>query len=251
MLETVTLTIEQPIYDVTLTVVEDVVNVNIIETSGDGGGAISVIDGFNSNSTIAAGSANNDRLLNNAIASLQVDNHTHSNKSIIDKFGENEQGKPTFNGVEVDTTIAQRDVYSGLDSTDNTISLAANQGKILKDAQDQIIARLEEIPISFADLENGVLDISKDFQPYNDYSGEEITNLNFSSEKKIGSEGFVRIKGGSIALDALPDVSVFPAGATLTSDVNQWNQIDYQYLSDNHIRIVLFILDSNFKPITQ
>jgi ethanolamine utilization microcompartment shell protein EutS len=62
--------------------------------------------------------------------------HTHANKSVLDNFGEDVNGLPTYNGNAVDTTIAQRDVYDGLDSTDNTISLAASQGKVLKDEQD-------------------------------------------------------------------------------------------------------------------
>ncbi len=62
--------------------------------------------------------------------------HTHANKAVLDNFGEDVNGLPTYNGNAVDTTIAQRDVYDGLDSTDNTISLAASQGKVLKDEQD-------------------------------------------------------------------------------------------------------------------
>ena len=64
------------------------------------------------------------------------DLHTHSNKSILDNFGEDSNQEPTYNGNTIDTTIAQRDVYDGLDSTDNTISLSAKQGKVLKDVQD-------------------------------------------------------------------------------------------------------------------
>jgi len=75
------------------------------------------------------------------VASPEVTNntnarHTHLNKPTLDNFGEDVNGLPTYNGVKVDTTIAQRDVYDGLNSTDNTISLAANQGKVLKDVQD-------------------------------------------------------------------------------------------------------------------
>ena len=62
--------------------------------------------------------------------------HSHLNKPTLDNFGEDVNGLPTYNGVKVDTTIAQRDVYDGLNSTDNTISLAANRGKELKDVQD-------------------------------------------------------------------------------------------------------------------
>jgi hypothetical protein len=65
-----------------------------------------------------------------------TDRHTHTNKTIIDNFGESLGGLPTYNGNNVDTVIAQRDVYDGLDSLDNTISLSANNGKVLKDVQD-------------------------------------------------------------------------------------------------------------------
>lgn len=83
----------------------------------------------------------NDTVYNDtAIQSEVTDNtnarHSHLNKPTLDKFGEDVDGKPTYNSVKVDTTIAQRDVYDGLNSTDNTISLSANQGKVLKDVQD-------------------------------------------------------------------------------------------------------------------
>jgi hypothetical protein len=59
------------------------------------------------------------------------DLHNHPNKTVLDKFGEDADGKPTYNGNAVDTVIPQRDVYDGLDSDDNTISLSAKQGKVL------------------------------------------------------------------------------------------------------------------------
>lgn len=65
-----------------------------------------------------------------------TDRHTHTNKVTLDKFGESLSGLPTYNGLNVDTTVAQRDVYDGLDSLDNSISLSANNGKVLKDVQD-------------------------------------------------------------------------------------------------------------------
>jgi hypothetical protein len=65
-----------------------------------------------------------------------ADRHEHLNPTVLDKFGEDVDGLPTYNGNTVDTVIAQRDVYDGLDSTDNTISLAANNGKILFDQQE-------------------------------------------------------------------------------------------------------------------
>ena len=81
---------------------------------------------------------------NTAIADNTSKSHEHLNKPILDKFGENANGKPTYNGNNVDTTIAQRDVYDGLDSNNNTISLSAKQGKVLNEKIDN----LPETPLS-------------------------------------------------------------------------------------------------------
>jgi len=59
------------------------------------------------------------------------DVHDHSNKSILDGLGINDDGNLTYNGNEVDTVVAQRDVYDGLDSTDSTVSIAASQGPVI------------------------------------------------------------------------------------------------------------------------
>jgi len=67
--------------------------------------------------------------LTNAIAT----SHQHNNLSILENIGESVDNKLTFNGNSVDTVIAQRDVYNGLDSIDTSISLSAAQGKILND----------------------------------------------------------------------------------------------------------------------
>jgi len=77
-----------------------------------------------------------DTTIQNEVTNNSDARHSHLNKPTLDNFGENVNGLPTYNGVKVDTTIAQRDVYDGLNSTDNTISLAANRGKELKDVQD-------------------------------------------------------------------------------------------------------------------
>ena len=61
--------------------------------------------------------------------------HAHINKTVLDSFGEDANQQPTYNGNTVDTIIAQRDVYDGLDSNDTTVSLSAAQGKILRDTQ--------------------------------------------------------------------------------------------------------------------
>ena len=77
----------------------------------------------------------NDTAIQAEVTLNSNERHNHVNKPVIDKFGEDVNGAPTYNGVKVDTTIAQRDVYDGLDSTDNTVSLAANNGKFLRDVQ--------------------------------------------------------------------------------------------------------------------
>ena len=61
--------------------------------------------------------------------------HEHANKTVLDNFGEDANQNPTYNGNTVDTIVAQRDVYDGLDSTNTTVSLSAAQGKVLKDVQ--------------------------------------------------------------------------------------------------------------------
>ena len=78
----------------------------------------------------------NDTAISAAVALNTTARHDHANKSTLDNFGEDGGGLPTYNGVTVDTTIAQRDVYDGFDSLDNTISLSANRGKLLRDVQD-------------------------------------------------------------------------------------------------------------------
>ena len=75
--------------------------------------------------------------------------HTHANKTVLDKFGENGSGLPTYNGNDVDTTIAQRDVYDGLDSTDNTISLSAKQGKVLNDGKVDKVTSTDDAIVRF------------------------------------------------------------------------------------------------------
>jgi hypothetical protein len=64
-----------------------------------------------------------------------TDRHTHANSNVLSKFGEDAEFLPTYNSVTIDTTIAQRDVYDGLDSLNNTVSLSANNGKVLNDSQ--------------------------------------------------------------------------------------------------------------------
>ena len=85
------------------------------------------------NNTAKVGITASEKL---AIVDNTTARHTHSNKVTLDKFGEDSNNLPTYNGNTIDTTVAQRDVYDGLDSTDNTISLSAKQGKTLKDVQD-------------------------------------------------------------------------------------------------------------------
>ena len=101
--------------------------------SGSGGSSVetAVLSGT---TTIALTLTQSDGLPNvvSNIFTLPI-NHTHSNKTILDQFGEDGSGYPTYNGNKIDTVIAQRDVYDGLDSVDNTISLSANNGKVLND----------------------------------------------------------------------------------------------------------------------
>lgn len=70
----------------------------------------------------------------------------HSNRSILDNFGQSGSGLPTYNGNAIDTTIAQRDVYDGLDSNNNAISLSASQGKILQDTKVDNTQVLTSVP---------------------------------------------------------------------------------------------------------
>ncbi len=108
---------------------------------------------------------------------------THANIDVLDKFGEDVNGLPTYNGNLVDTTIAQRDVYDGLDSTDNTISLAASQGKDLKDVQD---TQQDEIDLNTAKVSNVQAD-------WDATSGEaEILN---KPEIPSNSVGIVTVSG--------------------------------------------------------
>ena len=59
--------------------------------------------------------------------------HEHINKTVLDNFGEDANQQPTYNGNTVDTIVAQRDVYDGLDSMSTTVSLSARAGKDLND----------------------------------------------------------------------------------------------------------------------
>jgi hypothetical protein len=90
-----------------------------------------------------------DTNLDNKIFQNTAQRHNHTNKSVLDNFGQDAEGSPTFNGVKVDTTIAQRDVYDGLDSNDNTTSLSAKQGRILNEKtntqQGQINANNDKV----------------------------------------------------------------------------------------------------------
>ena len=84
---------------------------------------------------------NNANHANTADIVLELDGvnkddiHAHPNKDVLDHLGVNDEGKLTFNGNQVDTTIAQRDVYDGLDSNSSTKALSARQGKALNDTK--------------------------------------------------------------------------------------------------------------------
>jgi len=83
-----------------------------------------------------------------------------SNEAVLNKFGEDANGKPTYNGNPIDTTIAQRDVYDGLDSTDNTISLAASQGKVLDDKITTVDNKVTTVDNKVTTVDNKVTTLS-------------------------------------------------------------------------------------------
>jgi hypothetical protein len=159
----ITVTFQETVIENTTTIDEDAVNITVIERTGTDGSDAEVTS---ENITTALGytpadsvdvltpvptnavftdTVYDDTAIQAEVFANTTERHTHANKATIDKFGENAQGEPTYNGVKVDTTIAQRDVYDGLDSTDNTISLSANQGKVLNDKIGDIDTALDTI----------------------------------------------------------------------------------------------------------
>ena len=119
---------------------QDVWSTNFITTGSEtvpGGGSGPTLETLTfglvgQNVTLVATQSDGNPDVTSNILTLPI-SHTHSNKAVLDQFGEDGSGYPTFNGNKIDTVIAQRDVYDGLDSADNTISLAATQGKVLND----------------------------------------------------------------------------------------------------------------------
>jgi len=108
-------------------VLKDLVDVNTSKVSANGS-----ITTHNDVTDAGSGQiiTNQERI---NIVTAKNSEHNHNNKATLDKFGEDVEGKPTYNGSKVDTTVAQRDVYDALDSNDNTVSLSAKQGKVLDD----------------------------------------------------------------------------------------------------------------------
>jgi hypothetical protein len=159
MLESATITVREDVITTSFNVQEQVLDVTIVEGEPSEDITADVIntalgytpaDSVDVQTPVPANAVFTDTVYDDTAIQAEVtanttDRHTHANKSIIDKFGENAQGEPTYNGVKVDTTIAQRDVYDGLDSIDNTISLSANQGKVLNDKIGDIDTALDTI----------------------------------------------------------------------------------------------------------
>ena len=112
--------------------------------------------------------------------------HTHVNKIVLDNFGEDVNQNPTYNGNTVDTIIAQRDVYDGLDSTNNTVSLSAAQGKALKDVQVD-----QQVEIDSNTDKVGI-------------TAEQATNITDMSMKFLGE---YRVDSGVSVPLILPDLS--------------------------------------------
>jgi hypothetical protein len=116
---------------------------NIQRTGITSGGVLDLVAGTNVGISYSAGGVvtisstqYDDTALQTEVTQNSNARHTHANKPTLDKFGEDVNGLPTYNGNSVDTTIAQRDVYDGLNGTDNTISLSATQGTALKTLSD-------------------------------------------------------------------------------------------------------------------
>ena len=67
-----------------------------------------------------------------ALTQTQVNDISHANRTVLDKFGIDTSGNLTFDGQVPQVTVAPRDVVNSLTSDDATVSLSAKQGKALK-----------------------------------------------------------------------------------------------------------------------
>ena len=85
--------------------------------------------------------------------------HIHNNRSVLDKFNENAQGKPTYKINGVDKIISQRTITNSLTSSSQVISLSAYAGKNLKDNIDNYKAEsinINNIPNWSTIMENNL-----------------------------------------------------------------------------------------------
>ena len=110
-----------------------------------------------------------------------------SNRQVLLNHGEDSDGNPTYNGVKVDTTIAQRDVLDVLDSFNTAVSLSANMGRVLKNS----------IPTNNSQIANGKGFITKSGNVAEIITGLktfredlEIDGLNTYRKIKISASNF-------------------------------------------------------------
>ena len=67
-----------------------------------------------------------------ALTQAQVNDISHANRAVLDRFGIDASGNLTFDNHVPQVTVAPRDVVNNLTSDDATLSLSAKQGKALK-----------------------------------------------------------------------------------------------------------------------
>ena len=145
--------------------------------------------------------------------------HNHTNSSILDGLGQNASNELTFNGNDVDTVIAQRDVYNGLDSQDTSISLSAAQGKVLKDVQDTQQTKLDTIE-SNATADQTDSEIATAYQNEVPFAtSSEMQAGTETAERRMSPQlvaGVVQSSGGGWQI--LSDTSVASVSSSLDSD---------------------------------
>ena len=67
-----------------------------------------------------------------ALTQAQVNDISHANRAVLDRFGTDASGNLTFDNHVPQVTVAPRDVVNNLTSDDATLALSAKQGKALK-----------------------------------------------------------------------------------------------------------------------
>lgn len=153
--------------------------------------------------------------------------HTHPNKALIDRLGEDPAGTLTLDGIGVDTVIPMRAVYDALDSTDATISLSANMGRVLD----------EKIAVNAGDINDNSAAITINAGNISDNT-TDIGNNAAAITTNAGN-----ISDNSDRLDVLEPLSHSHANKTildgvLTNRIMTW-QGEWQnraYLLDNLVR---------------